>query len=184
MSFNTEKADQTIQEWLQALFDKLNRVNQIHVVWYVLGVGVTIAIATTGFLGKDSIDPLSLEGFLFALNFLSMMLFAASKFNPTVKYLGKLFAAGLIGYSAFWQFAAMADATEFFKPIFPNDSTFAIVLFCIGVISALIYAFSGHQEYVDPSSMGITQYELEEMREALKVYQSLPEDIKQQYAGY
>jgi hypothetical protein len=112
-----------------------------------------------------------------------MMLFASSKFNPTLKYLGKLFVGGLIGYAAFWQFTAMWFPSTGFEPFVAADKSFGIFIFCMGVIGSLIFAFSGHTEYIDPSATGFTQAELDEMRKALDLMRQLPESTLIEY-GY
>ena len=181
---NTSKADETLQDWFQTLFDKLNRVNNIHIVWLVLLNGVLISLTTTGYLGDESIDPFSMVGGLYALNFLQLMLFAASKFNPTIQYLGKLLVAGLMGYASFWQIMSSIYPSLGFSPFIPPSQTFGLFFFFACAIGAFIYAFSGHTEYVDPSDMGISMYELEKMREAMALMEQLPPDIINQYSSY
>jgi len=179
---DTSKADRTLQEWFQAFFDKLHRVNNVHIVWFVLFNGVLISLSTTGYFGDESINPFSLVGGLYALNFFTMMLFAASKFNPTIKYLGKLFVAGIVGYSLFWQIASMTNSTPYFKPFVTE--TFGLFIYFASSLGAFIFAFSGHTEYVDPSTMGISTYELEKMREAMALMEQLPQDVINQYSQY
>jgi hypothetical protein len=124
-------------------------------------------MATTGFLEDKSIEPMSLTGALYYLNFLMMLLILVIKISPTSKFLMKIITMAVLGYALFWQIGAWASDIEGFKPL--ADHPFMAFLFYALSLGAATWAFNGND------SLSTDNSELEELRRKLAEYEALEE---------
>ncbi len=145
---NTEGIDDKLVDFNEKLKEWASRIDSNIAIIVIAINGFLIALATTGYLGADSVAIDSLAGALYLCQFVTQILILAALVRPSTELLTKFAVAGVIGFSLQWQIFAMNWPTPLFTPIVDNG--FAAFLFFAGCLGGAKYCLTGNsKEAVD-----------------------------------
>ncbi|MBT4269145.1 MAG: hypothetical protein HOD85_33480 [Deltaproteobacteria bacterium] len=140
---NPESIDEKLADFNEKLKEWASKINANAAIFIIALNGFLIALATTGYLGADSVAIESLAGGLYIWQFAMMVLILTALVRPNTELLIKFTVAGIIGFSVQWQIFAMNWPADGFQPIVENS--FAIFLFFVGCAGGAKYCLTGNR---------------------------------------
>jgi hypothetical protein len=163
-----ESIDEKLQhgtDWVKVAFEN---IEYWHAILFVILNGGLISMATTGYLEDKSIDPVSLPGVLYFINFLMMLIILTVKISPTTRFLSKIITMAVLGYAIFWQFGATVTEVKGFTPLAVHP--FMSFLFYGLVVGAALWAFNGNDKLSQAGAVDLAEFE--DMKRRLEAYEN------------